>query len=143
MKRQGWIVLVVLLSVALTACETKRDTGTIAGGAAGAIIGSELGGTTGTIIGALGGAFLGREVGKYLDERDRGEVAEALERQQTGESRAWTNPDTGRNYEVTPTETFSRDGRPCRRFVMEVEDEDGEVAGVACRTASGNWEIVE
>lgn len=142
MKRILLLMLAAVLALALAACETKRDTGTLAGGAAGAVIGSELGGTTGTIIGALGGAFLGREAGKYLDDRDRNEVADALEQQQTGESRAWTNPDTGRSYEVTPTETFSREGRPCRSFTMDVEGEDEDVSGTACRTASGDWEIV-
>lgn len=116
-------IIVILLTAVLLAvigCETKRDTGALVGGTAGAVLGSEIGGTTGTLLGAAGGALLGREI---------------------GESTAWTNPDTGERYEVTPTETFSRDGRPCREFRMDVEGEDEEVTGVACRTASGDWEI--
>lgn len=135
-------VMTALMLLVFAGCETKQDTGTLAGGAAGAVIGSEIGGTTGTIIGGLGGAFLGREAGKYLDNRDREEVADALESQETGETRTWTNPDTGRDYQVTPTETFTEDGRPCRRFEMDVEGEDEDVTGTACRTASGDWQIV-
>lgn len=142
MKRILLLMLLAVLALAFAGCETKQDTGTLAGGAAGAVLGHEVGGTTGTIIGALGGAFLGREAGKYLDERDRNQVANALEKQQTGESRRWTNPDTGKSYEVTPTETFTREGQPCRRFSMDVEGEKKEVTGTACRTASGDWEIV-
>lgn len=79
--------------------------------------------------------------GKRLDERDREEIADALENRRTGASKAWTNPDTGQRYEVTPTETFSEDGQPCRRFEMDVEGQVEDVTGVACRTASGDWEI--
>lgn len=43
-------------------------TGTIVGGAAGALLGREIGGrrdrTTGTILGGVAGALLGRQVGK-------------------------------------------------------------------------------
>ena len=48
-------------------------TGTIVGGAAGALLGRELDGgrsrTTGTILGAAAGALLGREVGKSTCRR--------------------------------------------------------------------------
>lgn len=142
MKKVIVFLITALMLIALAGCETKQDTGTLAGGAVGAVLGSEVGGTTGTIVGALGGAFLGREIGKYMDNRDREQVASALETQGTGETRTWTNPDTGKRYQVTPTETFSEDGRPCRRFTMDVEGEREDVTGTACRTASGDWQIV-
>ncbi len=126
----------------LAGCATHEETGTIAGGAAGAVIGERVGGTTGTLLGAIGGALLGREAGRWFDERDRAEMADALETRETGEETAWVNPDTGRRYQVTPQETFDRDGRPCREFVMEVEGEDEPVEGLACREDDGNWRIV-
>lgn len=135
------VILLMAVLLAVIGCETKSDTGALVGGTAGAVLGSEIGGTTGTLLGAAGGALLGHEVGKRLDERDRANIAGALESGETGERTAWTNPDTGERYEVTPTETFSRDGRPCREFTMDVEGEDEEVTGIACRTASGDWEI--
>jgi surface antigen len=143
MNRIIVIVLAALMLIVAIGCQTKERTGTLAGGAAGAVIGEQVGDSTAaTLIGAVGGALLGREIGQRLDERDRQEVAEALETQETGESQAWTNPDTGERYEVTPIETFSRDGQPCRRFQMDVEGVDEEVTGTACRTAQGHWQIV-
>jgi len=136
-------VITVLMLLAFAGCATKEETGTFAGGAAGAAIGHGLGGgTVGTVLGALGGAYLGREAGKYLDNRDREQVADTLENQETGQAKSWTNPDTGKHYKVTPTETFTKDGQPCRRFTMDVEGEQEDVTGTACRTAGGDWQIV-
>lgn len=142
MKRLLLLLAVVMTVMVAVGCETKEKTGTLAGGAAGAVLGRELGGTTGMLLGAVGGAFLGREVGQRMDEDDRKEVAQTLEQQQTGETRVWTNPDTGERYSVTPTETFEREGRPCRRFDMDIAGEAENVEGTACRTASGDWQIV-
>jgi surface antigen len=142
MKRIVVAMLTALILIAVTGCETREKTGALVGGTTGAVLGREIGdGTAATLLGAVGGALLGREVGKRLDERDRKEIAETLETRETGEAQAWTNPDTGERFEVTPTETFSKDGRPCRSFRMEVEGQDEDVTGIACRTASGDWEI--
>src|SRR5690606_6796146 len=92
-------------------CETKRDTGALVGGTAGAVLGSEIGGTTGTLLGAAGGALLGREIGRRLDERDRANIAGALESGETGDSTAWPNPDTGASYEVSPAGRPAATGR--------------------------------
>lgn len=136
-------VLAALMAMAFIGCSTKEETGTFAGGAAGAAIGHGLGGgTVGTVLGALGGAYLGKEAGKYLDSQDREQVADTLENQQTGQTSSWTNPDSGKSYQVTPTDTFTEDGQPCRRFKMNVEGEQEDVSGTACRTASGDWQIV-
>src|SRR5690625_4563691 len=96
-------VLAALMAMAFIGCSTKEETGTFAGGAAGAAIGHGLGGgTVGTVLGALGGAYLGKEAGKYLDSQDREQVADTLENQQTGQTSSWTNPDSGKSYQVTP-----------------------------------------
>jgi surface antigen len=142
MKRMLVLVLAVLAMLVLAACATKEDTGTLAGGAAGAVVGEQVGGRTGLLIGAIGGALLGREVGQRLDDEDREEVATALEQERTGQTRVWTDPDSGERYSVTPTETFERDGRPCRRFTMDIEGQVENVEGTACRTAAGDWQIV-
>lgn len=141
-RRLGLMLIAALLALAL-GCATKEDTGTAVGGVAGAVLGETLGDSTATtLIGAVAGGLLGREIGRRLDDRDRTRIAETLEDQPTGTEQAWTNPDTGEQISVTPTDTFERDGRPCREFQMEVEGEDDPVTGTACRTASGDWEIV-
>lgn len=137
-----FMAVLVAVAVMLAACETQEKTGALTGGAAGAIVGQELGGTTGTLLGAVGGALLGREIGQRLDERDKRQIATALESNETGETDVWTNPDTGEQYTVTPTDTFEEDGQPCRRFEMDVEGVEEDVSGVACRTAAGDWQIV-
>lgn len=142
MKRILVVLLAALAALVIAACATKEKTGTLAGGAAGAALGQQVAGETGLLIGAIGGALLGREVGQRLDEDDREQVAAALEEEQVGETRFWTDPDTGERYAVTPTETFERDGRPCRRFNMDIVGEVEDVEGVACRTEEGNWQIV-
>lgn len=68
----------ITLSLA-TGCTTnmgrKETAGTLIGGAAGALIGSEFGGGTGRLIGtgigAVAGALAGENIGKSLDEKDK------------------------------------------------------------------------
>lgn len=146
MKRILVGLMAALAVLLLGACETKRDTGALIGGAAGAVAGSQVGEgrgqTLATIVGAIGGAVLGRELGDRLDERDREKIAESLETEQTGETTVWRDPDTGEEYSLTPVETFEEEGRPCRRFEMAVEGVEDEVTGVACRESNGVWRIV-
>ncbi|KAB7628186.1 RT0821/Lpp0805 family surface protein [Alkalilimnicola sp. S0819] len=142
-------ILLVLFSLVLSllsACATREQTGTVVGAGAGAVIGEQVGeGTAGTLVGAIAGGLLGRQIGQWMDERDRQEVAQTLEYQPSGETTAWVNPDTGREFRVTPTETWvdaERD-RPCRRFSMDIDGEVENVDGTACRVADGRWEIME
>jgi surface antigen len=138
-----WMMLVLAVLMALAVgCATKEDTGTLAGAGAGAVIGKTIGdNTASTQLGAVAGGLLGREIGRRMDEGDRTQVAQTLEEQPSGASKAWTNPDTGKHYSVTPTETFERDGQPCREFTMKVEGEGEPVTGTACRTAAGDWQV--
>jgi osmotically inducible lipoprotein OsmB len=70
MKRIMMGLLVASLSIGtLTGCNTigKENTGMLAGGVGGGIIGSAVtgGSTTGTIVGAVGGAFAGRAIASH------------------------------------------------------------------------------
>lgn len=68
----------------VTACNTNRERGTMAGGgigtALGAFVGHKMGGTRGMIIGGLigaaAGALIGGEIGRHLDEEDRKQAAQ-------------------------------------------------------------------
>lgn len=130
----------------LTACSdmTKQDTGVLAGGAVGGLLGSQFGNGSGQaasiIAGSLIGAFLGGQVGKNMDKVDKMEAENALETQKTGQSTSWKNPDTGNSYEMTPTKTFKKANTDCRDFTMVVTYEDGPtdtIKGTACRTDKG------
>lgn len=126
----------------------KADAGQIIGGVAGAAAGSQIGEGSGqtvaTVAGALVGAVLGERVGARMDEDDREYTAEVLEENRTGETSSWENPDTGAEYQVTPTDTFERSGRPCREFEFRVETEDGSETEerTACRDEDGTWEVL-
>lgn len=140
------IVLFLLALLLLAACATREQTGTAVGAGTGAVVGSEVGdGTAGTLVGAIAGGLLGRQIGQWMDERDREEVAQTLEYQPSGETTAWVNPDTGREFRVTPTETYvdTEQDRPCRRFRMAIDGEVDDVQGTACRVSDGRWEIVD
>lgn len=65
-------------SVLLVGCQnmgTKQTIGTVAGGAAGALIGSQIGGGSGRVVatgvGAVVGALAGGAIGKQMDEKDQ------------------------------------------------------------------------
>lgn len=72
------VLLITVAALMVSGCSniglSKQTQGTIAGGAAGALIGSQIGGGTGSIVaagvGAVGGALVGSEVGKSMDNKD-------------------------------------------------------------------------
>ena len=66
-----YMVLVAVLAIMLTGCETKTGTGALAGGALGAGIGGIAGGGQGALIGGAVGALGGGLVGAHLDAEDR------------------------------------------------------------------------
>ncbi|MEX2495834.1 MAG: RT0821/Lpp0805 family surface protein [Woeseia sp.] len=126
----------------------KSDAGQILGGVAGAAAGSQIGSGSGQtaamIAGALIGSMAGERIGARMEEDDRRQAGLALENSRTGETVAWENPDTGNAFEMTPVETYERDGRPCRQFEFEVETVRGSDTQerTACRNANGTWEVI-
>jgi len=102
-----------IAALVLSGCQTeKKDIGTLAGAAAGALIGAQFGGGSGKILaivgGAVAGGWLGRQIGGYLDEQDKQKLAESTQRTAvSGSTQTWRNPDTGVSVrtEVIDTET--------------------------------------
>lgn len=115
---------------------SKSDFGAYVGAAAGGVVGKQIDdGAAGIVAGAVLGGLLGHQIGRYMDERDRERLAEALEQTPTGETDAWTN-ESGRHFEVTPTsDSYAQAGKECRRFtqVVVVNGEEQEVEGTACK----------
>ena len=66
-----FIFLLFLGSIFLISCQTKAQTGALAGGAIGAGTGAAISGSTGAIIGGAVGAVSGGIIGASLDEQDR------------------------------------------------------------------------
>lgn len=151
--RSGVSVAVALAIATLTSCETKQQSGSLIGGATGALIGSQFGKGGGRLLGAgIGGvlgALVGSQIGKSLDDKDKEKMDRAaqrsLENAKTGQASTWKNPDSGNRGTFTPTRTYkSTEGRYCREYThtVTVGGKTEQAYGTACRQPDGQWEIV-
>jgi surface antigen len=138
---------VAAISVSLVACDnvSKQDVGVASGAIAGGLIGSTIGGGGGQMaaigIGAIAGAIIGGEIGKSMDRQDQMIAMQAMETVPTGRTKSWTNPDSGRAYEVTPVRTYYRQARACREYNTQViiDGRRQTMVGQACRNPDGTW----
>jgi surface antigen len=132
---------------ACTTAPTKQDQGIIIGAIAGGILGHQVGGGSGQVIatmfGTVAGAMIGGSIGRTMDDTDRLNAAVALENVQTGVPSTWVNPDTGYEYVMTPTNTYSGAAGPCREYAMNatIGGQTEQVYGTACRQPDGSWQI--
>ena len=117
--------------------------GGILGGALGHQVGQGTGQTAATIVGTLAGAAIGGSVGRTMDEVDRLKTSQTLENVRTGVPASWQNPDTGNQYTVTPTRTYSANGGPCREYTIDavIGGRVEKVYGTACRQPDGSWQV--
>ena len=83
-------------------------------------------------------------VGGYLLARTYTmESSQVLETNRIGESSSWSDPD-GREYTMTPTDTYYSGSTPCRNYRSSVEI-DGQteiLTGKACRQSDGTWKAI-
>jgi surface antigen len=151
MKKTTSLLVILLAGLSLTGCQnmSKQDVGTITGGVAGGLLGSQFGKGSGQLLaigaGTLAGAYIGGAVGKSMDETDRLKMSQALESNPTGKPAYWTNQNSGTSYTVTPTQNVTIDGNPyCREYrtTANVAGKNQQVYGTACRQPDGSWKIV-
>jgi surface antigen len=124
---KGKISHVITLStaVALGGCAAQgpqEESGMVIGGILGGVLGAQAHGpgrSAAIIIGTMAGAAIGGSIGRYMDDTDRLRAAQTLETVRTGVSTAWQNPDTGVEYQFTPTRTYTTAEGPCREYTME------------------------
>ena len=151
MKRMLIAGLIVVLSSALSGCQTNtgqnEQAGMIIGGVLGGVLGKQVGQGDGQvaaiIVGTLVGAQIGGSVGRSMDDTDRLKTAHTLETVRTGVSSTWRNPDTGNAYAVTPTRTYDSGSGPCREYSVDAQigGKPETVYGTACRQADGSWKV--
>jgi surface antigen len=129
----------------VTACDrfSKRQTGTAAGAAGGAVLGQVIGGSTeATLLGGAIGGVLGYIVGDRMERQDRTRLSQTLEENPSYETSEWTNPDTGRQFSVTPEPAYEdpKTNEVCRkvRLLAEVDGSTERTDAVACRQ-DGRW----
>jgi surface antigen len=153
-------ITVSMVAFSLVACAeqggpiTKSQMGTVLGAVGGAALGSQFGKGSGktamVALGALGGAALGNSVGASLDNADKaamGRVSQqTFETIPTGQTRQWSNPDSGNYGTFTPTRTIQApSGEVCREFTQTivVGGKKQQGYGKACRQGDGSWQIVQ
>jgi surface antigen len=151
MKKKLRVSLAFVAAALLAACSTvpsKQDQGMLIGAIAGGILGHQVGDGSGqvlaTMFGTVAGAMIGGNVGRSMDATDQMKTAMALENVQTGVSSNWINPDTGYEYVMTPTNTYSGAAGPCREYTMDaiIGGRTEQVYGTACRQPDGSWQVV-
>jgi surface antigen len=155
MKNFG-LVMMVLATLGLSACNTNRGQketlGGLGGAVAGGLLGSQIGSGSGQNVaigaGVLLGALMGSEIGRSLDSADRYELERANNRAYSapiGETVTWNNPNSGNYGSVTPTrDGYSSGGRYCREYqqTVVVGGQQESAYGTACQQPDGSWEIV-
>ena len=153
------IALLTMIPFGLAACQSTNWTtgevvGTAGGAAAGGLLGAQIGKGTGRDIaiagGVLLGAFLGNQLGQRLSENDRAMASstaqQSLERQPSGTTSTWQNPDTGNGGSFQPQNVYqTADGTYCRQYAntIVVDGRTETVNGTACRNPDGSWRIVQ
>lgn len=156
MKNISKLLLTIFASITLQGCQgqmNKQGGGTLIGGVAGGLLGSQFGKGEGKLVatgvGALAGALVGGQIGKTMDEYDKQMLEkssrQALEYSPSGNSVEWRNPDSGNHGSITPTKTFKEHGRYCREYIQEVTigGEKQKAYGKACRQPDGSWKIIK
>lgn len=136
------------LAIGLSGCSNVRneDSGQVIGGVLGGVLGSNVGKGTGRtaaiITGTIAGAMIGGSIGRNMDENDQYRAQRTLESSPTGQTVKWNNPDTGIDYAVTPTNTYTASsGSPCRDYSTDawIDGRKETVVGTACRQPDGTW----
>jgi len=144
------LILTATLTVGLVGCQsapTQEDTGRVIGAVVGGVLGSNVGGgkgrTAAIIAGTLIGGYLGGKIGKTMDDNDRYKANQAFETNPTNQASSWRNPDSGNEYTVTPTNTYTSNSGPCRDYTTEViiDGRRETATGTACRE-NGQWRVV-
>jgi surface antigen len=131
--------------------ECNREViGAVLGGAAGAVIGSQIGKGDDrfitTVGGAVIGAVVGGAIGKSMDDADQACAAQALEYANFKQSVRWQNKANGAFYTMTPVGMVPPEGKglECRRYSLltEARGRQETGGGVACRQSDGSWRLI-
>jgi surface antigen len=141
-------ITICLMALLVTGCANsqmnKGQQGALGGAAGGALLGQAIGqNTEATLIGAGVGLMLGYIVGNEMDKWDRQNLNQTYENVASGRSVQWKNPDTGNQYQVTPTSTTGTPQRPCRDAEIQavIDGRQETTYTTACRNDRGEWEL--
>lgn len=150
MKNIFKVATVGAISLALVACEPGNNTpgATVAGAAAGGLLGAAAFGGSAQWVGIVGGALLGsvvgNQIGKYMDRQDQANMQNAIVTTPVGSQAQWTNNKTNTTYVVRPVKNYTSSGRYCREYqtMVTINGKQQKGYGKACRQPDGSWRIV-
>jgi len=150
MNRVKRLSVLIMISLLLAGCTASRqDVGVIGGSVVGGLLGSQFGQGSGqvaaVVAGSVLGGLIGGSVGKSMDEQDQARANLALEKNRTGQTTQWSNPDKHASYTVTPTKTYKlAGGQYCREYQMDavINGKKQKMFGKACRQPDGSWKQV-
>ena len=153
------LVPVITLGLILGGCSAmsqNEHTGSLIGGAAGALAGSQFGKGKGrlamTALGAILGTSVGRNVAASLDATSRQQATQstqsALNTAPIHQPVQWANssnaggPASGTT--VINREGTTADGMVCREFAQTIviEGQSHSGTGVACQGRDGTWRLM-
>ena len=127
----------------------RQLLGQVLGGATGAALGSTIGkgnGKTAAILGGtIVGVIVGGNIGQSMDRIDQGCVGQVLEHASDGRQVAWTDPNGGARYDVTPDKPYrNQQGQYCRQYLTNavIDGQKRQISGLACRQQNGVWQMV-
>ncbi len=128
----------------------REALGGVVGAMVGGVIGSEIGRqhdeqALGTVAGTVIGVIVGRSIGRQMDDTDRQCAGQALERAPDRRTVRWRNPQSGREFEVTPTRTYLRQQHYCRDYRTRALSGGASTVSraTACRNPDGSWQRVD
>lgn len=150
MKKIATMGATAVLAAGLVGCTPGHNVpgATIAGTAAGGLLGAALFHGSGAWIGILGGALIGGVIGNFvgnkMDQQDRVNMANAVTTTPVGQQATWTNSHDV-TYTVRPVRQYHRHNRYCREYqtTVTVGGKVRRAYGTACRQPDGQWKIVK
>lgn len=143
--------LVAAAALLLAACSSHSNptTSAIPGANPGTVINSPVASGAGERqIGAVEGGLMGADVGRSLDDSDRGIALraeyEALEYGRANRPVVWQNPSGGNRGEVKVGSSYQVNHLDCREYTHNIwiGGRLRVVKGTACREPGGRWRIL-
>jgi len=150
MKRMAIMSASTLVAIGLlSGCAPGQNTGgaTLAGAAAGGLLGAAAFHGDGAILGIIGGALVGsivgNQIGRYMDRQDAANMRTAIVNTPVGEEATWTNERTDITYTVKPVRNYHEGEHYCREYqtTILVGGRPKNAFGRACRMPDGQWRV--
>jgi len=116
--------------------------GALLGGAAGGVLGHQIGRGHGKTAATIGGVLLGGAIGSGVQQQRCTE--EVFQQAPIGVPVGWQSAQNGDYYQVTPTRDYRTQGRYCREYQARatVGGRVQDTYGTACMQPDGSWEVI-